>query len=79
MRLEKLDQRGEEPRFAGPTPELVRPDSGQVEEALRPLRLVERCGKRRKCKGIGIGWSLAVHGLGRIRAWEDRIGEDPDR
>ena len=63
MRFEKLDQRGEEPRFAGPAPELVRPDSGQIEEALRPLRLIERCGKRRECKGVGIGWRLAVHGL----------------
>ena len=46
MRLEKLDQRDEEPRLAGPSPELVCPNSGQVEEALRPLRVIERCGKR---------------------------------
>ena len=47
MRLEKLEQRHEQRPFAGPSAKLACPDSGQVEEALRPPRLIERCGKRR--------------------------------
>ena len=36
MRLEEADQRGEQRRVAGSRPKLVCPDSGQVEEPLRP-------------------------------------------
>ena len=79
MRLEKLDQRGEQPRLARASPELICPDSGQVEEAPGPLRLIERCGKRRECKGVGIGWRLAEHGLELNKSMGGSLGEDPDR
>jgi hypothetical protein len=42
MRFEKADQRGKKRRLARPKPKLVRPDSGQVEEALRPALVAER-------------------------------------
>ena len=82
MCFEKFEQRGQQPWLTGALPELVCPDSGQVEEALRPPRLIERCGKRRERESTwvgGIGWRLAVQGLGLLREWEGRIGEDPDR
>lgn len=46
MRLEKGDQRREQHGVVRPVPELLRPDSGQVEEPLRPPIVAKRCGKR---------------------------------
>ena len=50
MRFEEPQQRAEKRRIVKPTPKLVRPDSGQVEEPLRPAVLTKRCRKRGKGK-----------------------------
>jgi hypothetical protein len=46
MRLKKTQQCGEHRGVVDPAPELVGPDSGQVEEALRPTIVAKRCDKR---------------------------------
>ena len=56
MRLQEPDERGEEPALTGPDAELVCPDSGQIDEPLRPSRLTERCRKRCKRERKGIIW-----------------------
>jgi hypothetical protein len=43
MRFEERDECGKERRFAGAAAELICPDSGQVEEPLRPTRIAKRC------------------------------------
>jgi hypothetical protein len=40
--LEEAQQSGEERRIGGTSAQLVSPDSGQVEEALRPALVAER-------------------------------------
>jgi len=42
MRFEEADQRHEQTGLACSRTKLVRPDSGQVEEALRPPVIAER-------------------------------------
>jgi hypothetical protein len=54
VRLEETQQSGEERRLGGPGPQLVRPDSGQVEEPLSPSLITERCRKRAKGNREGI-------------------------
>jgi len=61
MRLEKADEGGEEHRVLDAAPELVCPDSGQGEEALRPPLIAERCRKRSKGKRMRIIWVLNRH------------------
>ena len=56
MRLEKADESGEKRRFTGAGPKLVCPDSGQLDEALSPARLTERCCKGVKRERKGIIW-----------------------
>jgi hypothetical protein len=46
MRFKEPYQRREERGFSGSGPKLVCPDSGQVQEALSPARITERCCKR---------------------------------
>lgn len=46
MRFEEGDERREQHRVGRPVPELIRPDSGQVEEPPRPPIVAKRCGKR---------------------------------
>ena len=58
MRFEEAKQRGEQRRVAGPARELIRPDSGQVEEPLRPAFVAERCRKRGEGKRHRIIWCL---------------------
>ena len=48
MRLEETEQRREERRLGGSDLELFSPDSGQVEKALRPAIIAERCPERAK-------------------------------
>ena len=45
MRLEEAQQGGEQRRVGGPALELVRPDSGQTDEPLRPSVGTKRCRK----------------------------------
>lgn len=46
VRFEKAEQCREHRRVVDPAPEFVGPDSGQVEEALRPTVVAERCDER---------------------------------
>ena len=69
MGFEEGEKGREQRRVADAAPQLVRPDSGQIEEPARPPLLAERCGKRGKGKRQRIGWSLGLHGLevGQLR------------
>jgi two-component system cell cycle response regulator DivK len=57
VRFEETQQRGEKRRISGPGAKLVRPDSGQVEEPLRPPPAAERCGERGKGESNRIVWT----------------------
>ena len=46
MRLQETQQRGEKGGLGRPGSQLFRPDSGQVDEPLRPARVTKRCRKR---------------------------------
>jgi hypothetical protein len=61
------DQRGKQGRVVRPTPEFIRPDSGQRKEPLRPALVTKRCRKRSKSNGYGIVWFLVWHSLGNSR------------
>jgi hypothetical protein len=61
--FEEAQQRGEKRRIAQPVPELVGPDSGQVEKALRPTIVPERCRERGEGNSCGIIWCWVRHGL----------------
>jgi hypothetical protein len=67
MRFEKGDQRDEQDWVVRPAPQFIRPDSGQVEEPLRPALVAKRCRKRGKGQRMRISWSLVMHGLGNNR------------
>ena len=45
MRFQKAQQRREQARLARSSPELVGPDSGQVDEPLCPAVVTKRCRK----------------------------------
>ena len=65
--LEEPDERGENSRLGSPRAKLVRPNSGQVEEAMGPAAVTERCRKRGKgqCVNIlrGIIWRIGNQSL----------------
>jgi hypothetical protein len=63
MGFEEAQQRGEQRRVVEPAPELLSPDSGQVEEALRPALGSERCGKCSEGERDRIIWYPGCHGL----------------
>ena len=50
MRFEEPQQRGKDRRIVRLGAKLVCPDSGQIEEPLRPSLVAERCRKRGKGK-----------------------------
>ena len=54
MRFEECDQRREEPRIIGLVPQLLRPNSGQVEKPPGPSLVTERCRKRGEGKGYRV-------------------------
>ena len=64
MRFQEGDQGGKKPWIARPAPELIRPDSGQVEEAVGPSLVAKRCRKRGKGNGQRVIWRLVGHALG---------------
>ena len=70
MRFEEAEQRGEQRRLAGPGPQLICPDSGQVEEPLRPTLVAERCRERGEGKSHRIIWFWVRHGLDDAAAGE---------
>jgi hypothetical protein len=63
MRFEETKQRREKRRIGETVPQLVGPDSGQVDEALRPTVIAERCGQRSERQRDGIIWYPKGHGL----------------
>lgn len=63
MAFEEVEQGDEQVRVGRAFAKLPSPDSGQVEEALGPLRLIERCCKRRQSERDRVGWSLNVQGV----------------
>jgi len=56
MRFEKPQQGGEQLRVACPEAQLLSPDSGQIEETLRPTLLTKRCRKRGEGENHRIVW-----------------------
>ena len=64
MRFEEAQQSGEKSVLAGPQPQLVSPDSGQVDEPLRPTRVTKRC---RKCGESENHRIIVVRGLHSLR------------
>jgi len=68
VRLKKTQQCGKHCRVVDPAPELVGPDSGQVEEALRPAIVAKRCDKRSEGERHWIIWYPKVHSLECARA-----------
>ena len=67
VRFQEADHRGEQRRLADTSPKLVCPDSGQVDEPLRPTSVTERCRKRGKGKSCripsGVRWRIAEQSL----------------
>jgi hypothetical protein len=61
--FEETQKRGEKRAIAEPAPELVSPDSGQVEKPLRPPLVLERCRERSEGNSRGIIWCWVRHGL----------------
>ena len=46
MSLKEVEEGNEQVRIGCAFAKVVSPDSGQVEQALRPSRFIERCGQR---------------------------------
>ena len=65
MGFEEAQQLGEKRRIADPVPELIGPDSGQVEEPLRPTLRAERCRQRSEGERDWIIWYPGCHVLER--------------
>jgi hypothetical protein len=73
VRFQEADDGCEQPRLGSAPPELICPDTGQVEEALRPPLVGERCSKRGKAKrqriaGYRSVWCLRQHSLEQPQA-----------
>ena len=66
VRFEKADQRREQRRIGRPAPELICPDSGQIQEPLGPAFVTKRCRKGGKSKGQWIIWRPRWQGLERL-------------
>ena len=60
MALEEAEERCQQLWLPRASAKLVSPDSGQVEEPLRPTVVAERCGKRAKRESDGVIWD-SVH------------------
>ena len=56
--LEEPDERGENSRLGSPRAKLVRPNSGQVEEAMGPAAVTERCRKSGKGQCVDVLWGI---------------------
>ena len=54
MRLEETQQGREQVRLTDPLSQHVGPDSGQVDEPMRPARVTKRCRKRGEGKSLGV-------------------------
>jgi len=63
VRFEETQQSDEKCRIRGSAPQLVGPDSGQVDEALRPTLRPKRCRKRGERERDRIIWYPGRHSL----------------
>jgi len=63
VRFEKAEQGGEQRRVAGSRAQFVSPDSGQIEEPMRPSLVAERCRQRGESESHRIIWVCARHRL----------------
>ena len=63
MRFEEAQQRAKEGGLGGSAAKLVSPDSGQVQETLRPALIPERCRKRRQGESDGVALVFAKQSL----------------
>jgi len=63
MRLKEPQQRRKQRRFPGPRAKLIRPDSGQVKEPLRPPFVGNGGSERKKGNCLRVGWLRMSHGL----------------
>jgi len=64
VRLEECDQCRKQYRVVRPAPKFICPNSGQVEEPLRPPLVAKRCRKSGKGNDQRIAvWRLRVHRL----------------
>ena len=54
MAFQEAEQAREQRRLPCPRPQLVSPDSGQIEKPLRPTLITERCRQRGESKNQGI-------------------------
>lgn len=63
MGFEETQQRREKRRIIEAAPQLLSPDSGQVEEPLRPTFVAKRCGKRSERERDRIIWYPGGHSL----------------
>jgi hypothetical protein len=54
MRFKEAEKRSQERRLGRALAQLLSPDSGQVDEPVRPTFVPERCGKRAKREGDGV-------------------------
>jgi len=66
VRFEKAQQRREQVRLTRSAAKLVGPDSGQVDEPLRPTLVTDRCRKRGEGKSH---WVIVV----RAQQCEDSV------
>lgn len=74
MRFKEAQQRRKQRRVTGSEPQLVRPDSGQVDEPARPTLAAKRCGERGEGERDWIVVVSALQGLQpRQRAREDDL------
>jgi hypothetical protein len=63
MRLKEGNERRKQHGIGRPFPQFGCPDSGQIEEPLRPPIVAKRCRKRGQGKGHWVIWRLWWHSL----------------
>jgi hypothetical protein len=63
VRFEKAQQGSEQSRVANSSAQFLSPDSGQIEESLRPTLVAERCRQSGEGESHRIVWVCARHRL----------------
>jgi hypothetical protein len=58
VRFEKSDETGKQRGLSRAAAKLVCPDSGHVDEPLRPPRITKRCRERGECKNCRVDWRI---------------------
>jgi len=73
MRFEKAQERAKQRRIGGSRPQLVSPDSGQLDEPLRPASVTKRCRKGSERESDRVIPVCARHGYNSIMGWRGRF------